>query len=446
MVRSVEHNGQKCTRVVFGAGESSTATRAPGPLGKCDTGGVLRVGLTGGIGAGKSTVSKILAELGAVIVDADLIAREVVEPGTPGLAALVDRFGDGILDPTGSLDRPALAALAFADDESRNALNSIVHPLVWKRTAEKLDEAPTDAVVVQDIPLLVEGGMGPAFNLVAVVYVDAEERVQRLVGSRGMPESDARARISAQAGDDQRRKAADIWLDNSGAPGALEPQIRELWSERLVPFEQNIRTRTVVRALPKLAAADPAWPDVAARLIGRLKMICGERALRIDHIGSTAVPGLDAKDVIDLQITVQNLTVADELAEPLAEAGFPRMEHIISDDPKPVYVGGETDPAIWEKRLHGGADPARPVHIHLRVDGWPGQQFDVLFRDWLRADDAARGEYLELKNRAATAAAAHTDYPEALAAYVDGKAPWFDGAYHRAREWADRTGWSLSAS
>ncbi|NLE81887.1 MAG: dephospho-CoA kinase [Rhodococcus sp.] len=407
---------------------------------------MLRVGLTGGIGAGKSTVSKVLAELGAVIVDADLIAREVVEPGSPGLTALVDRFGDGILDSAGALDRPALAALAFADDESRTALNAIVHPLVGKRTAEKVAEAPADAVVVQDIPLLVEGGMGPAFNLVAVVYVDAEERVHRLVGSRGMPESDARARISAQADDDQRRRAADIWLDNSGVPGALEPQIRELWNERLVPFEENVRTRTVVRTVPALVSADPAWPDAAARLIGRLQMICGERAQQIDHIGATAVPGLDADDVVDLQITVANLAVADELAEPLADSGFPRIEHITSDAPKPRYVGGETDPAVWAKRLHGGADPARPVRIHIRVDGWPGQQFALLFRDWLRADDAVRGEYLELKKRAATAAAAHTEYVDASAAYADAKAPWFDDAFHRAHEWAERTAWSVSAS
>lgn len=407
---------------------------------------VLRVGLTGGIGAGKSTVSNVLAELGAVIVDADLIAREVVEPGSPGLSALVERFGNGILDSEGELDRPALAALAFADDESRTVLNSILHPLIGQRTAEKLEKAPSDAIVVQDIPLLVEGGMGPAFNLVAIVYVDAEERVQRLIASRGMSESDARARISAQASDEQRRKAADIWWDNSGSPGALEPRIRELWETRLVPFEQHIRDRTVVRVLPELVAADPSWPDIAERLIGRLKFVCGDRAQRIDHIGSTAIPGLDAKDVIDLQVTVADMAVADELSGPLAEGGFPRLDHITTDDPKPRSVGGETDPAVWEKRLHGGADPGRPVNIHLRVVGWPAQQFAVLFRDWLRADDSVRSEYLELKKRAAAQAAACPDYPEAITAYVDAKTPWFDIAYHRAHEWAGRTGWRLNAN
>ncbi|MFC9554102.1 dephospho-CoA kinase [Rhodococcus sp. NPDC056960] len=403
---------------------------------------MLRIGLTGGIGAGKSTVSKVLAELGAVIVDADLIAREVVEPGTPGLAALVERFGQEILTADGTLDRPALAARAFADDESRLALNSIVHPLVGARTAEMIESAPKDAILVQDIPLLVEGGMGAAFHLVAVVFVDAEERVQRLVGSRGMPESDARARIAAQADDDQRRAAADVWLDNSGAPGALEPEIRALWSDRLVPFESNLRTRTAVRVLPELAPPNPRWPAQADRLIARLGVVCGDRAVRIDHIGSTAVEGLPAKDVIDLQVTVANLDAADALADSLADAGFPRLEHITADDPKPAYQGGETDPALWGKRIHGGADPGRPVNVHLRVDGWPGQQFALVFRDWLRADADVRAEYREIKEAAAEKAAAHTDYRDAITAYVDAKTPWFDRAYHRAWEWAERTGWS----
>ncbi|MFC0451874.1 dephospho-CoA kinase [Rhodococcus jostii] len=403
---------------------------------------MLRIGLTGGIGAGKSTVSKVLAELGAVIVDADVIAREVVEPGTPGLAALVERFGEEIRTADGTLDRPALAARAFADDESRLALNSIVHPLVGARTTEIIESAPKDAVLVQDIPLLVEGGMGAAFHLVAVVFVDAEERVQRLVGSRGMPETDARARIAAQADDDQRRAAADVWLDNSGAPGALEPEIRALWSDRLVPFESNIRTRTVVRVLPELTPPNLQWPAQADRLIARLSLVCGDRAVRIDHIGSTAVEGLPAKDVIDLQVTVANLETADDLADALADAGFPRIENITADDPKPAYQGGETDPAVWGKRIHGGADPGRPVNIHLRVDGWPGQQFALVFRDWLRADADARAEYLDLKEGAAAKAATHTDYREAITAYVDAKTPWFDRAYHRAWEWAERTGWS----
>ncbi len=446
-VRSLEHN-RTVTEIVVFEPRTRRRVRSVGvseSLGRGDErlSSVLRVGLTGGIGAGKSTVSKILSELGAVIVDADLIAREVVEPGTPGLAALVDAFGDGILSEDGSLNRPALASLAFADDTSRGTLNGILHPLIGARTMEQISSAPSDAVLVQDIPLLVEGSMAPAFNLVVIVYVDEEERVRRLVGSRGMPESDARARIAAQANDDQRRAVADVWLDNSGEPGSLDDVVRDLWANRLVPFEKNLREGTVVRALPELTPADPSWPAQAERIIGRLSLASGDRARRIDHIGSTAVPGLDAKDVIDIQITVEHLGVADDLAEDLAAAGFPRIEHIVADDPKPSYLGGETDPAVWAKRIHGSADPGRRANIHIRVDGWPGQQFAILFRDWLRADAAARAEYAELKVKAAESAAGIDDYAAAIDAYLGVKTPWFDAAFHRAWEWAEKSGWSL---
>lgn len=404
---------------------------------------MLRLGLTGGIGAGKSTVSKTLTALGGVLVDADVIAREVVEPGTEGLTQLIDAFGEDVLAEDGSLDRAALAAKAFRDDESRGKLNSIVHPLVGKRTAELIDAAPGDAVVIQDIPLLVEGKMGALFQLVAVVFADAEERVDRLVNQRGMPESDARARIAAQATDEARRAAADVWIDNSGAPGDLDDVVRTLWFDRLVPFEQNMRDGVVVRTLPTLVTADPQWPAQAKRLIARLAVACGSAAVRIDHIGSTAVAGLDAKDVIDIQITVAHLGAADSLAEPLRQIGFPRIEHIKADSPKPAYgIGGEADPAVWQKRIHGSADPGRTANVHIRVDGWPGQQFALVFRDWLLADPDATAEYLEIKKAANTAAAGETEYQAAIDAYANAKEPWFDRAYDRAWEWAAKSGWS----
>lgn len=403
---------------------------------------MLRLGLTGGIGAGKSTVSKILSELGGVIVDADVIAREVVEPGTPGLAKLVEAFGDDILLPDGALDRPALASKAFATDETRATLNSIVHPLVGARTAEVVDGAPQDAIVVQDIPLLVEGQMGALFQLVAVVYVDAEERVHRLVHQRNMPEDDARARIAAQASDDDRRAAADIWIDNSGAMGAIEANVHALWSDRLVPFEKNIRDGATVATPPVLVDADPTWGAQAERLVARIALVCGSAAARIDHIGSTAVPGLDARDVLDIQITVATLDDADSLAESLRRIGFPRIEEITFDDPEPGYgIGGEADPAVWGKRIHGSADPGRPAAVHIRVDGWPAQQFALVFRDWLRADADAAAEYGAVKRTAQAAAAEVDDPADAAEKYESVKAPWFDGAYTRAWTWADETGW-----
>lgn len=387
-------------------------------------------------------MSRILGDLGAVVVDADLIAREVVEPGTPGLAALVAEFGPEILQPDGQLDRPALAAKAFGDEAARGRLNGILHPLIGARTAELVDAAPADSVVLQDIPLLVEGGMGAAFNLVVVVYVDAAERVRRLVELRGMPEGDARARISSQATDDQRRAAADVWLDNSGPQGALDPVVKALW-ERLQRYAENIANSVAVRVPPVLAAANPVWAEQGRRLVERLRFVCGEDAVRVDHVGSTAVPGLDAKDVIDLQVTVRNLEAADALAERLAGAGFPRVTDVTRDDPKPIYgIGGEADPSLWDKRFHASADPGRPAHVHVRVDGWPGQRFALVFRDWLRADPVARDEYLALKRRAAAAAADESDVEAATARYLDVKTPWFDDAYHRAMGWAEQTGWT----
>ncbi len=384
---------------------------------------MLRIGLTGGIGAGKSTVSAAFSECGGIIVDGDVIAREVVEPGTEGLAALVDAFGDEILLPDGALNRPALAARAFVDDEQRAKLNGIVHPLVGKRREEIIAAVSEDAVVVEDIPLLVETGMAPMFPLVVVVHADEETRVKRLI-KRGMDEADARARIKAQASEDQRRAIADVLLDNSGSQGELVERARDIWYHRVLPLAHNIRTREVVRTPPKLVPYDPAWPDDARRIINRLRMACGAKALRVDHVGSTAVAGMDAKDVIDIQVTVESLDVADELADTLTNVGYPRIERITSDVPH------EGDASLWRKRIHAAADPGRLANVHVRVNGLPNQQFALLFVDWLTANPGMRDDYLAAKRSALGA----PDYAEA-------KEPWFLDAYWRAKAWAESTGW-----
>jgi dephospho-CoA kinase len=384
---------------------------------------MLRIGLTGGIGAGKSTVSATFAECGGVIVDGDVLAREVVEPGTEGLAALVDAFGHDILLPSGALNRPALAAKAFTDDEHRATLNGIVHPLVARRRAEIIASVSEDMVIVEDIPLLVESHMAPLFPLVVIVHADAEARVKRLI-KRGMAEADARARIATQASDEQRRAVADVWLDNSGTEGELIERCRELWYQRLLPFAHNIRTRQTVRAPMQLVPYDPSWPEQARRIVTRLQVACEAKALRVDHIGSTAVPGLDAKDVIDVQVTVESLAIADELTDTLANIGYPRIEGITSDVPH------SDDPALWRKRIHASADQGRPAHVHVRVDGWPNQQFALLFVDWLKANPGTREDYLKAKRAAQPA-------PD----YVVAKEPWFLDNYGRAWEWADTTGW-----
>jgi dephospho-CoA kinase len=193
---------------------------------------VLRIGLTGGIGSGKSTVSRLLGEHGAVVVDADVIAREVVAPGTPGLAAIVEAFGPTVLAADGSLDRPGLAAVVFADPEARRRLDGIVHPLVRARAGELEAAAPADAVVVHDVPLLAETGQGSSYDLVVVVEADPAVRVARLV-QRGLTADDARARIAVQATDEQRRAIADVVLDNSGTPEQLAEQVDRFWAERV---------------------------------------------------------------------------------------------------------------------------------------------------------------------------------------------------------------------
>jgi dephospho-CoA kinase len=404
---------------------------------------MLRIGLTGGIGAGKSAVSAQFSQCGGVVVDGDVIAREVVEPGTEGLAALVDAFGDDILLPDGALNRPALAAKAFSSDETRATLNGIVHPLVGKRRAELIAAVPKDSVVVEDIPLLVESGMAPMFPLVVVVFADAEVRLTRLVQQRGMAEDDARARIAAQASDQQRRAVADVWLDNSGTPEVLAERAREVWDQRITPFAANLSAGQVVSPPVRLVPADPVWPDQAARIVARLKTACGANALRVDHIGSTAVPGLDAKDVIDIQVTIESLAAADELTAALRSAGYPRIDDVSSDvvklDARSTAEGFDHsgDAALWRKRLHGSADPGRPTFVHLRVDGWPNQQFALLFVDWLKANPDVRDEYLSVKRDAERAASPDGDIERYLAV----KEPWFLEAYRRAWDWADSSSW-----
>lgn len=239
------------------------------------------MGLTGGIGAGKSTVATTLVERGGYHIDADKIAREVVEPGTPGLAALVEAFGKAILTADGRLDRPGLAALAFADDESRATLNAITHPLVGARTQELIDAAPDDAIVIQDMPLLVEGHLAPFFHLVLIVHADAEERVRRLTGARGMPEADARARIAAQATDDQRRAVADVWLDNSGGPADLAAAAGSVWDGRLIPYEANVRARRAAEVDTGLVAAESNPDAVRSRVTNRLWALAGDNVTAV---------------------------------------------------------------------------------------------------------------------------------------------------------------------
>ena len=394
---------------------------------------MVRIGLTGGIGSGKSTVSRRLGELGAVVVDADQLAREVVAPGSEGLQAVQERFGDGVVGPDGALDRGALGGIVFADERSRRDLEAITHPLIARRTAQLMAEAGEDAIVVHDVPLLVEKHMGPAYHRVVVVEADHDSRVRRLEG-RGLSEQDARARMEHQATDEQRRAAADVLIDNNGTADDLLAEVDRVWHERLRPYAENVRTRTRARRpdVPTLVAYDETWPRQADRLIARISAAMGTRAPEIEHIGSTAVPGLAGKDVIDLQIGVPDLHDADdpEFVRTLEDLGFPRSKDNTMDNVKDELP----DPSLWVKRFHGSCDPGRIVHVHVRETEGAGWQYALLYRDWLRSDADARADYLTEKRRLAGTCATTREYAEA-------KEPWFNHIWPRMQSWARRTGW-----
>ncbi len=391
---------------------------------------MLRVGLTGGIGSGKSTVAGELASLGARVVDADAVAREVVEPGTPALAAIGERFGGEVIDPGGSLDRPALGRLVFGDPGALRDLEAITHPAIWRRTAELVAAAPPTAVVVHDMPLLVEKQMTGEYHLVVVVGASARTRLRRLVDQRGMTPEDASARIAAQADDAERRAAADVWLPNEGPVEALRMAVRRLWHTRIEPFEDHLRSgvRSRLRT-PVLSLPDPTWPEQARRLLARVRHAVGETAVTLDHVGSTAVPGLPAKDVVDLQVGVRSLADADDGAfvGAMRGSGFLLVPEVSAD--------GSKDGDAWPKRFYGSADPGRVAHVHVREVGSPGWEWALLFRDWLQAEAGERAAYADMKSALATRLATSDEYAEA-------KEPWFDDAWERSRAWAARTGWA----
>ncbi|MFI9011696.1 dephospho-CoA kinase [Actinosynnema sp. NPDC053489] len=380
---------------------------------------MLRVGLSGGIGSGKSTVAGRFAEHGAVVIDADRLAREVLEPGTDGLREVVEAFGPEVLGPDGALDRPALAARVFGDERALAALNGITHPRIAARTGELIAAAPADAVVVHDVPLLVEKDMAPLYHLVVIVHADLDQRLVRL-RDRGVAEEDARRRIAAQADDERRRAVADVWLDNSGTPDLVLARVDALWADRLVRYESNVRLRRYAAGPPIVVPYDGTWPAQAARVAARIRLAAGGR--HVEHIGSTAVPGLAAKDVLDLQLGVRSLEEAAELEEALAQAGFPSLGHAEDSVKHP----GDA-PEGWHKRLHAGADPGRRVNLHVRVEGGPAWNWAIRFRDWLRADAAARDEYAAVK---LALAEEHRGDADGFA-YGEAKEPWMAAATAR---------------
>lgn len=398
---------------------------------------MLHLGLTGGIGAGKSTVAGALTASGAHVIDADQISRDVLQPGTEGLAAVAREFGPEILSSDGSLDRPALARTVFGDADALRRLNAVVHPLVRAETRARLADLPSDAVVVHDVPLIVENDLAAEYHLVLVVGASAGTRTARLQRDRGMTAEQIQARMAAQADDAARARVADVWIDNDGERERAVAQVASLWAERIAPYAANLaaRRRAARPELPDLTTPPGpprTWQVQAEAVLDRLRRAGGDLVRSADHIGSTSVPGLLAKDVLDLQLGVTDLAAADQLADALARAGYPAVPGHWYDSPKDGLAGPG---AIWDKRLHANADPGRPVNLHVRVAGGPGWRYALLCRDWLRSEAAARSRYQEHKQ---TLAAAATDTDS----YAAAKEPWFDQVWPELQGWAERTGWA----
>lgn len=390
---------------------------------------MLNVGLTGGIGSGKSTVAAALRALGAVVVDADAVAREIMQPGTATLARVAERFGSHLIEADGSLDRAALAALVFPDPQALAALDAITTPAISQRAEELRAKTPREAVSVFDMPLLVERRLWPKEHLTVVVGADEEVRVGRLVHQRSMDDGDARHRIAAQATDDQRQAAADVWIDNTHTFGETIAQVRRLWEERLAPYQANLQSGTRSRRPDEIVVVPPdsTWSAQGARLVAKLQDALGDRAVTVDHIGSTSVPGLIAKDVIDLQIGVRRLSDADDLrfVRDLRERGFLRVDAVVRDHPHPASA----DPTAWQKRFDGSMDPGRVANVHIREIGSAGWVFALQFRDWLRSVPSARHAYAAEKRRLLSCTSTTEEYAAA-------KEPWFDLAYPSVQQWA----------
>lgn len=374
---------------------------------------MLRIGLTGGIAAGKSAVAAELGRLGAVIVDADVIARDVVAPGTAGLEDVVRAFGNGVLGPDGALDRPVLGRLVFGDDAARERLNGIVHPRVRAEAARQIASAPADAVVVEDIPLLVETQQAARFHLVLVVDAPDELRIERMVRHRGMDRGDAVQRIAAQASRSERLAAADALLVNDLALEDLLAATAALWSGRVLPFARNLAEgRPAARnggwtpgAAPRVESApghdsSPLTPERDASGLAGTRGLSGRMTAKLAAVlpaGSTieavgpvdgpshglvvgpsnaaeaSAPGVD-DDVVRARLMVR-LSPRDDprlVAESVTAAGFP-------PEPRDARAGGGPDGEARPGQpdgggiLHRSADPAVDVYVSLTA-GDPGTQ------------------------------------------------------------------------
>jgi dephospho-CoA kinase len=389
---------------------------------------MLLVAVTGGIGSGKSTLAGMLRDRGGVLVDADALAREVVEPGRPALAEIVAHFGPRVLTADATLDRAALAEIVFSDASALAILESITHPPIRALFEQRVAALPADAIVIHEVPLLAEKALGDQYHLVVGVTVTDEVRAARLAG-RGMDQVAMARRLAHQVNDIDRARHCDLLIANDGGLGALADAADRLWSGRLVAFAANMEAGVPAArgAEVRLVPSQPDWHITAERLMARLRRVLGAD-VSITHVGSTAVPGLPAKEIIDLQVTVVDLEAVDPA--PYRGAGYAMHPSIDSDTPRP----SDPDPGAWRKRFFRSCDPGCAVNIHVRQAGSPGERFARLFPAWLTADPVAREEYATLKE--GLAAQGMT-----MGEYADAKEPWLSAHEARMLAWAEGAGW-----
>lgn len=354
---------------------------------------VFQIGLTGAIAAGKSTVAAMFARLGCKIIDADEIAREVVQPGASALEQIVARFGSQIINASGNLDRGGLGRIVFNDSRALQDLNQIVHPAVARRTAELVAELNPGDVVVHDVPLIAENQLENRYHLVVVAQAPEPVRLKRLVDRRGMSPADALARIRAQASDTDRARIADYIVDTSGSIETTRASLTHLFEGRIRTFAQNINQgrpapRQGIRLLPG-PGAPRTWSvqaqQIAARIEFALQSRCtGSRVdLQIDHVGSTAIPGMWGQDIIDLQLVLPPGADIAGVQERLRAAGYPHQPQ--------ASIGSS---GIY---LHQSADPGRAVNLYVYTAQALEQESGPKFVARLNESLRLRTEYAALK-------------------------------------------------
>lgn len=410
---------------------------------------MLEIGLTGGIGSGKSTIAHELASLGAHVIDSDQLARDVVAPGTEGLAQVVASFGPEMLFEDGNLDRAKLGRRVFSKPEDLATLNGIIHPLVRQRSEEKVRALPPGAVVVHDVPLLVEKHMAKLYDLVMVVSASRATRQKRLLDSRALSLEDIERRMAAQATDEARREVADIWLNNDGDPTATTHVLRQVWHERLAPYAVNLAnerpaSHSGLLNLLRSQQNGRNWHIKATQMANRIGYRLGIREGDICHIGATAVPGLDAEDVVELQLGVATRREAESVTASLASAGYPLVadaeggaacedfERWWSTHAQTVGSGRD-----GFERVHASADPGQNALVYVRQISSARWAYPLLMRDWLRADPRARDDFSRVRARWAGASVSRETFAAQCAAYLDGVTP-------AALAWAEQN-WRLPA-